>query len=120
MKGADVARRLDLDAQALDWGSVKLVPSETGLPMTVWITENAGYVHDVRVKVSPVHGGRGAWPGAPSVGVRPVPHEIVAGSLPAADVALVRQWIDLNRDAIVEFWDGAITVTEVLARLRVL
>jgi hypothetical protein len=74
----------------------------------------------VRVKVGLLHGGRGSWRAAPSVGVRPTPHEIVPGSLPAGDVALVRQWIDLNRDAIVAFWDGALNAAEVLARLRVL
>lgn len=116
----DAAPGLDLSALAEDWAAVKLVPSQTGLPMAVWITENEGYQHDVRVKVSTIHGGRGSWRGAPSVGVRPTVHEIVAGSLPAADVALVRRWIDLNRDAIVAFWDGVINTAEVLARLRVL
>jgi hypothetical protein len=50
--------------------------------MAVWITENQGYPHDVRVKVSPLHGGRDIWPAAVSMAVRPVPHEIVPGSLP--------------------------------------
>jgi hypothetical protein len=86
--------------------------------MAVWITENAGYPHDVRVKVSPLHGGRGAWPAAVSVGVRPAPHEIVSDSLPAADVALVSAWIDLNRAAIIDFWDGVIDAPDTFARLR--
>lgn len=100
-----------------DWAAMKLPPGRTGLPMSVWITENDGYPHDVRVKVSPLHGGRGSWRNAPSIAVRPVPREIVAGSLPAADVALVGQWVVLNRDAIIEFWDGVIDVVEVTARL---
>src|SRR4051812_49729879 len=101
-----------------DWAAVKLVPRLTGLPMAVWITENDGYPHDIRVKVSPLHGGRGSWRAAPSIGVRPQPHEISPGSLPAADVALVSRWIALNRDVIVEFWDGAIDADEVMVRLR--
>ena len=116
----DAAPGLDLSALGEDWAAVKLVPSQTGLPMAVWITENDGYQHDVRVKVGLLHGGRGSWRAAPSVGVRPSAHEIVPGSLPAADVALVRQWIDLNRAAIVAFWDGTLNAAEVLARLRVL
>lgn len=99
-----------------DWAAVKLVPRITGLPMAVWITENDGYQHDVRVKVSPLHGGRGSWRTAPSIGVRPQPHEIVPGSLQAADVALVRQWITLNRDVILAFWDGLIDVDDVIAK----
>jgi hypothetical protein len=53
--------------------------------------------------------------------VRPVPH-VDCGGQPAGGRCRgwSAKWIDLNRDAIVEFWDGAITVTEVLARLRVL
>lgn len=107
----------DLD-QEEDWAAVKLVPRMTGLPMAVWITENVGYQHDVRVKVSAIHGGRGSWRTAPSVGVRPRPHEIVPGSLPAGDVALVIDWIVLNRDIIVAFWDGALEADEVLSRLQ--
>ena len=92
-----------------DWAAVKLLPVDTGLPMAVWITENDGYPHDVRVNVSALHGGRSSWRAAPSIGVRPRPHEIVPGSLPAADVALVGRWIMLNRAAIIDFWNGAIT-----------
>ena len=36
-------------AVAEDWAKVKLPPRLTGLPMAVWITENDGYPHDVRV-----------------------------------------------------------------------
>jgi hypothetical protein len=43
----------------------------------------------VWIKVSPLHGGRGSWRTAPSIAVRPAPREVVPGSLPAADVALV-------------------------------
>src|SRR3954452_24954069 len=60
-----------------DWAAVKLVPRLTGLQMAIWITENDGYPHDVRVKVS-----------------------TLPGSLAAADAALVSRWIDLNRDVI--------------------
>jgi hypothetical protein len=101
-----------------DWAAVKRLPDQTGLPMAVWITENDGYPPDCRVKVSALHGGRGSWRAALSIGVRPHPHEIVIGSLPAADVALVSRWIDLNRDVIIEFWDGMITPDEAIGRLK--
>ena len=41
-----------------------------------------------------------------------------AGSLPAGDVALVCRWVELNRDVIVDFWDGVIDDQQVHARLR--
>jgi hypothetical protein len=76
-------------AVAEDWAKVKLPLRLTDLPMAVWITENDGYPHNVRVKVSPLHGSRGSWRTAPSIEVRPRLHEIVPNSLPADDVALV-------------------------------
>ena len=106
------------EAVAEDWAKVKLPPRSTGLPMAVWITENDGYPHDVRVKVSTLHDGRGSWRAAPSIAVRPQPHEIVPGSLPAADVALVSRWIDLNRDVIIDYWNGVIDFDEVKPRLQ--
>src|SRR5260370_35422460 len=75
------------EAAAEDWAKVKLPPRLTGLPMAVWITENDGYPHDMRVKVSTLHGGRGSRRTPPSTTPRPRPHEIVPGRLPAADVS---------------------------------
>jgi hypothetical protein len=106
------------EAVAEDWAKVKLPPRLTGLPMAVWITENDGYPHDVRVKARPLHGGRGSWATAPSIAVRPQPHEIVPGSLPAADVALVSRWIDLNHAVIIDYWNGVIDFDEVTPRLQ--
>ena len=82
--------------------------------MAVCITENDDYPHDVRVKVSTLRGGRGSWRTAPSIAVRPQPHEI----LPAADVALVSRWIDLNRDVISGYWNGVIDFDQVRPRLQ--
>jgi hypothetical protein len=99
------------------YAMAKLRPAETGLPMAVWVTENEGFRHDVRVKVSRLHGGRGAWSGAASVAVRPTPR-LVIGRLDAADLRLVSEWIELNRAVIIDYWDGALSLTELLARLR--
>jgi hypothetical protein len=42
----------------------------------------------------------------------------VPGSLLAADVALVSRWIDLNRDVIIDYWNGVIDFDEVKPRLQ--
>ena len=97
---------------------MKLPPRVTGLPMAVWITENDGYPHDVRVKISTLHGGRGSWRTALSIAVRPQRHEIVLGSLPGADVALVTRWIALNQDVIIDYWNGLIDFDEIRPRLQ--
>lgn len=96
----------------------KLVPAETGLPMAVWITPNEGFPHDVRVKVSRIPGGRGRWLDAVPMAVRPQPRLVVPGSLASADLALVGRWIELNRDVIIDYWDGRLTTTQALPRLQ--
>lgn len=53
-----------------------------------------------------------------SIAVRPQPREIVPGSLPAADVALVSRWIDLNQDVIADYWDGVIDFDDIEPRLQ--
>jgi hypothetical protein len=58
--GAIMAENLDSFEEA--YAMAKLPPRLTGLPMAVWITPNEGFPHDVRVKVSRIHGGRGRWP----------------------------------------------------------
>ena len=79
---------------------------------------NDGYPRDLRVKVTTLHGGRGSWRTAPSIAVRPAPPEIVPGSLPAADAALVSRWIDLNRDLIIDYWNSVVDFDEVTPRLQ--
>jgi len=101
------------------WSMAKLLPPETGLPMAVWLTENDGYRHDVRVKVSTIHSGRGSWRhDATSVALRPRLREIGRRRLTSEDLQRVSQWIELNRDTIIDYWDGKLSLTELLARLR--
>jgi hypothetical protein len=112
---------ISLDGLTEDWAAVKLIPQRSGLPRAVWITENQGYPHDVWVKVSRLRGGCGTWLDAVLVSVQPICEEIVPPGrqpeLPTADPALVSQWIALNRDVIIDFWNGAIDFLEAGARL---
>lgn len=88
----------------------------TGLPFVVWISPRGNARHDVRVKVSP---GPRAKPGEfATVTVRPRV-KVIGGRMSAEHLALLSRWIDLNREALVEFWDGDLEYTpDVLARLR--
>ena len=95
-----------------------LSPTLTGLPMIVWISERGRARHDVRVKVSLVHGRRAHPDHTASVSVRPTV-EIVAGpELDGRDMELVRQWIETNREAIIAYWNGDLLTDEVIARLK--
>jgi Domain of unknown function (DUF4160) len=86
-----------------------LSPKRTGLPFVVWISPKAGAPHDVRVKVSrgpKVHSSE-----LISVAIRP-DVRVVGGSLSAHEVDLLREWVELNRDVIIKYWDGDIEYTE--------
>ena len=41
-----------------------------------------------------------------------------ARSLPAGDFRLVSDWIELKRQTIVDHWDGKLSVSELVTRLR--
>ena len=87
-----------------------LSPTLTGLPMIVWISERGRARHDARVKVSLVHGRRVHPNRTASVSVRP--------TVDRRDMELVRQWIEINCEAIIAYWNGDLLTDEVIARLK--
>jgi hypothetical protein len=96
---------------------VKLMPDRTGLLRTVWITENQGYSARRARQGQPEHGPTPSR--FPSV--RTVRRSYPPGrqpELPAADLALVCRWVVLNRDVILDFWNGAIDCLGAGARLQ--
>jgi Domain of unknown function (DUF4160) len=95
-----------------------LSPSLTGLPMIAWISERGRARHDVRVRVSLVHGRRARPDRTSSVSVRPTVAIVAGPKLDPRDLELVRQWIELNREAIVAYWNGDLLTDEVIAQLK--
>ena len=108
------------NAQSEDdaYAMANLRPIRTGLPMVVWVSERGIAQHDVRVKVCCVHGDNIQFHNAASVAVRPQPHLVPPGRLSAADLHAVRNWIALNADPIIAYWDGLIDTVELLQRLQ--
>lgn len=98
-------------AQLLDEDDLFLManvhPKRSGLPCSVYISEKQGS-HDVRVKVAE---GPKALPFVASVSVRPA-IEVTDGDLSAERFDLVKQWIELNRDVIIGYWDRTIEDTQ--------
>jgi hypothetical protein len=86
-----------------------LRPERTGLPFVVFISQKGGARHDVRVKVAP--GAKVRPSEMVTVVIRPSVR-VVRGELDPRDLALLTRWIDLNRDTLVEYWDGDIEYTE--------
>src|SRR5947209_2819742 len=94
-----------------------LFPRTTGLPMTVWVSPRGNARHDVRVKVNMTHGNQMTVLNTAVVGVRPSPH-VVAGRLSAEDERAVFEWVSLNADALVEYWEGRIDTIQLGQALR--
>lgn len=94
-----------------------LSPTLTGLPMVVWISERSRVRHDVRVKVSLVHGRRAHPDQTASVSVRPAVEVVAGPPLDPRDLTLVRRWIELNRETILAYWNGDLLTDEAIARL---
>jgi hypothetical protein len=99
------------------YAMANLPPRLTGLPMVVWVSERGNAPHDVRVKVCRVHGERMQWNNTASVAVRPTPH-LAAGQLSPADLALVSDWIRLNEQVVLDYWEDRIFTDELIARLQ--
>jgi hypothetical protein len=94
---------------------VNIRPELSGLPFIVWISEKGGARQDVRVTISP---GPRVREFSATIAVRPQ-IEVLAGALSPRDLHLVRDWIDLNRDTIIRYWNGDILYTdEALAALK--
>lgn len=90
--------------------------SSTGLPMVVWVSERGHAQHDARVKVQMSHSHRMDAYNTASVEVRPVPR-LVEGHLTTPDWRAVEQWINLNRDALLAYWEGTIDTGELMRTL---
>ena len=91
----------------------------TGLPMAVWISPRGNARHDVRIKVNMSHGSQTSIDNTAVVAVQPRPRVIV-GHLSSADQRAVVDWIKLNCDAIISYWDEQIDTGEFVERLKIL
>lgn len=90
-------------------------PERSGLPFIVWISARGAARHDVRVKVARLPRVQDF---VASVSVRP-DVRVVAGALRPEELEPLTRWIELNRETLIAYWDGAIAFTEdALAALK--
>src|SRR6266851_8929710 len=94
-----------------------LFPRTTGLPMTVWVSPRGNARHDVRVEVNMTHGNQMTVSNTAVLGVRPTPH-VIAGQLSAEDQRAVSEWVSLNTDAFVAYWEGRIDTVQLGQALK--
>jgi len=98
----------EIAGQAL-FEMANLRPERTGLPFVVFISQKGGARHDVRVKLA--RGAKVRPSDMITVAVRPRPR-IIRGSISAQEFELVRRWIELNMNVLVDYWTGDIEYTE--------
>ena len=98
----------EIAGQAL-FEMANLRPERTGLPFVVFISQKGGARHDVRVKLA--RGAKVRPSDMITVAVRPRPR-IIRGSISAQEFELVRRWIELNMNMLVDYWTGDIEYTE--------
>jgi hypothetical protein len=96
-----------------------LSPRMTGLPMSVWVSPRGNARHDVRIKVNMSHGSQMTIDNTAVIAVRPAPR-VVAGHLSSGDRRAVTEWIRLNYEAIIAYWDEQLDTGQLIDRLKLL
>lgn len=86
-----------------------LRPERTGLPFVVFVSQRGGARHDVRVKIA--RSARVRPSEMATVAVRPQVR-VLRGAVAPDDLERLRAWIDLNREALIAYWNGDIEYTE--------
>jgi hypothetical protein len=86
-----------------------LRPERTGLPFVVFISQKGGARYDARVELA--RGAKVRPSEMITVAVRPTPR-IIRGKINAQEFDLVRRWIELNMDVLLDYWTGDIEYTE--------
>lgn len=92
-----------------------LTAEDTGLPFVVFVSVKGGAKHDVRVKVGPSIKARPEL--MVSVAIRPQVRDL-SNSISSRNMALLRQWIALNQQTIIDYWDGRLSTRQMLAQIQ--
>lgn len=93
-----------------------LYPATTGLPMTIWVSPRGHARHAARIKVCMTPGNRMDVANTASVRIVPSPR-LMEGSLSTPDRVAVFEWIERNKDALIELWDGTIDIAGFVTRM---
>jgi hypothetical protein len=94
-----------------------LFPEDTGLPVTVWVSPRGRARHAARIKVCRIPGNRMVPSNTAVVGIEPEPR-LIEGTLPDRYLSPVMQWIALNRETLLAYWNGEIGTGALIHRLQ--
>jgi hypothetical protein len=102
------------DEDALYWFT-NLAPRQTGLPFVVWVSPRMAARHGIRVKVSP--GPVTTISQMTTVAIEPR-LRLVRGRMNAGDIALLGEFVELNRDVLLKHWNHEIDSGDVIQSVR--
>jgi hypothetical protein len=91
----------------------------TGLPMIVWVSEKRAS-HGPRIKVSRSYNHKVLIGDTFSVSISDTP-EIVAGDtgdIKSIDVRKVYDWVVLNKETLLEYWNSDILTDELISKIK--
>jgi hypothetical protein len=97
---------------------VNLRGRTSGLPMNVWIGPRGRAPHAARIEVQMDHRGHFDIDNLAVVSVEDDPPQVIEGTLSATDLDLVRRYIALNKQAILDHWCEKTDGAEVIRALR--
>jgi hypothetical protein len=90
----------------------------TGLPMNIWIGPRGHARHAPRIKVQMDHRDQFDLGKLAVVGIGTDRPQIIEGDLSASDLGLVRRYIALNRQVILNHWRGETDGVELVQALK--
>src|ERR1019366_5486259 len=89
------------------YAMTNLSPESTGLPFVVFIFQNSDDKHDLQIQIGRSYK---TWPNDTStILIRPTVR-VIGGKrdFTEYELASIAQWIELNRDTLIQYWDGGI------------
>lgn len=96
-----------------------LRPSETGLPMVVWILPKSGREkHGPRIKVQTKHGRKMDASNTVSVSVSDKPKIMAGSGLSQKDFKIISAFINKHKEALMGYWDEELSTMELISKLN--
>jgi len=94
-----------------------LVPKNTGLRNVVWVSYKGNIKHGPRIKVVVDRGDRVTVDNMVTVTISDNP-QVIGRGLKAEDAKLVREFILKNKSALLDYWEGNISTSEMIGRIQ--
>lgn len=112
MKLTDIALH---EEQVNLWEMANLRPDFTRLPVTVWVSTGTSSKHGARIKVC--RGAKWDQQKCSTIPLYGVSRIIGNADITQEEFSKIVQWIEINRDVLLQYWNGEIEYTQDLLGL---